>query len=379
MNFNAQIEIDLNKLKYNVEILKNTYNDYSVVIANIKNNFFGMGYSVIETLIKNGVNYLYVSTLQEALDIRKINTEVPILINYELSRDYIYDAIANNITITISNLNTLKDINELKLKDKLNIHLLIDNGSNKIGLKNREEVEEAQDIIANNKYLNLEGVYTEITTYGILDEDYYREMNIFLNCISALKEENVIIHLNEPIMYHKKHNLVNGIRFDLALLGIEENIDDSVLSNMKIKSIGKKYKDLAFPDIELSLVFAIKGKIININKAKKGDLIGKNFICKENMNLAILPIGHKDGITKAVGSVLINDKVCRIICDEIDYLIVEAPFDIVVGEEVYIISYDTDIYEIIGSLKTNRYYLMSILNSNLEREYINKEIGDCVL
>ena len=379
MNFNAQIEIDLNKLKYNIEILKNAYNDYSIVIANLKNNAFGMGGGIVDTLVKNGVNYLYVSTLQEALDIRKINTTVPILVNYEILDEYIYDAVANNITITISNLSNLEKINEFKLKDKLNIHLLIDNGSNKIGLKSKEEVEKARIIIENNKYLNLEGVYTELTTYGILDEDYYQEVNTFFKCISLLNDEGLIVHLNEPIMYHKKHNLVNGIRFDLALLGIEENIDDNVLSNMKIKSIERKYKDLAFPDIELNVIFAIKAKIINVNRARKGDLIGKSFICRENMNIAILPIGHKDGITKAIGNVLINGKISRIIADEVDYLVVEAPFDVVAGEEVDIISYDTDIYDIIGLLKTNRYYLMSVLNSNLERTYINKEVGDNVL
>ncbi|MDE6285116.1 MAG: alanine racemase, partial [Bacilli bacterium] len=112
MNFNAEIEIDLEKLKYNASTLKNTYSDYPYVFANVKNNAFGMGYGIINTLMQCGINYLYVSTLQEALDIRNRNQDIAILVNYEVPKEYIYDAIMNNITLTISSLEHLRAINE---------------------------------------------------------------------------------------------------------------------------------------------------------------------------------------------------------------------------------------------------------------------------
>jgi len=296
MNFNAEIEIDLNKLKYNVCTLKDTYDDYSYTFANLKNNCFGMGCGILETLIQNGINYVIVSTLSEALELRKINTQVPILVQSVLANDFVYDAILGNITISISDLENLRDIVSLKFKDVLKVHFLIDNGCNKVGLKSKEEVQEALDIIGQNEKIQLEGVYTELTTYGVLDNDYYHAFNHFLRCIEGIDEE-IIIHLNEPIMYHKKNKKVNGIRFDLSLLGIEENIDDGFISNRKIKMIEKKYDDLAFPDIDLLLIFTIKAKIIGLNKALKGTLVGRNFRAKENIDLAIIPLGHKDGIT----------------------------------------------------------------------------------
>jgi len=172
MNFNAEIEIDLNKLKYNVCTLKDTYDDYSYTFANLKNNCFGMGCGILETLIQNGINYVIVSTLSEALELRKINTQVPILVQSVLANDFVYDAILGNITISISDLENLRDIVSLKFKDVLKVHFLIDNGCNKVGLKSKEEVQEALDIIGQNEKIQLEGVYTELTTYGVLDNDF---------------------------------------------------------------------------------------------------------------------------------------------------------------------------------------------------------------
>lgn len=373
MDFEAQIDIDLNKLKYNLNTLKNAYSDYEFTLANIKNNAFGMGYGIINTLVSEGVNYLYVSTLKEALEIRKLNLEIPILVGNEINLEYIYDAISNNVTITISSLDNIKELSKLNIKDKLKIHILIDNGSNKIGLKNTHELEEAVDIINNNKNFVLEGIYTELTTLGILDEEYYNYFNRFIIIIKTIDLDNVIVHLNEPIMYHKKSKYINGIRYDLSLLGIEENIDDNLLANMKIKSIDKKYQDLEFPNIDLLLIFSIKAYITKITEALRGSLVGRNYIAKEDIRLAIIPIGHKDGITKAIGNVVINGVLCKAIADEIDYMIVEAPGTAKVNDEVIIIDEDRDIYDIIGSLKTNRFYLMSILNNNLLRNYINEE------
>ncbi len=378
MNFNAEIEIDLNKLKYNVCTLKDTYDDYSYTFANLKNNCFGMGCGILETLIQNGINYVIVSTLSEALELRKINTQVPILVQSVLANDFVYDAILGNITISISDLENLRDIVSLKFKDVLKVHFLIDNGCNKVGLKSKEEVQEALDIIGQNEKIQLEGVYTELTTYGVLDNDYYHAFNHFLRCIEGIDEE-IIIHLNEPIMYHKKNKKVNGIRFDLSLLGIEENIDDGFISNRKIKMIEKKYDDLAFPDIDLLLIFTIKAKIIGLNKALKGTLVGRNFRAKENIDLAIIPIGHKDGITKAIGSVLVNKKICPVISDDIDYMIIGVPDDTKLKDTVYVLNEEMDIYSLIGALRTNRFYLMSILNNTLVRNYINKEEKEDIL
>lgn len=372
MKFKTLLEIDLKKLYNNTKILVDSYNDYKYKFANLKDNAYGMGLEIVNALVKANINYVYVGSLKDALDIRKYNQEINILVNYFIDIEEIYDAINNNISITISSIKYLKKVNELKLKDDLKVQILIDNGSNKLGISSKKELKEIIEIINNNKHLLLEGFYSDLTSIGVEDEYYYHQVNNFYSLINEYLKEDLIVHLNEPLMYHKKLDYINGIRFDLALFGIEENINENIFTNWKIKNIEKKYGDLEFPNIDLKLIFSITSEVMQVGKVKKGELIGRKFIAKEDLDIATIPIGHKDGITKAIKYVGINGFKRDIIADEIDYIIVSGS-NINIFDKVYIVNEERDIYDFLTLLKTNRYYLMSVLNRNLTKIYINDE------
>ena len=372
MKFDTILEIDLYKLKNNVKLLCESYDDYKYKVANLKDNAYGMGFKIVKTLIQNGINYILVGPLKDAIDIRRFNNDINIIVGYYIDIEQIYDAISNNLIITIPSLEYLKKITELNIRDDLKLQLLIDNGSNKMGLKNKLEVKEAINLIDDSEHLILDGIYTDLTSVGIEDDFYYKQVNNFYKIINDCLDKNIIIHLNEPIMYHQKLEYINGIRFDLSLIGIEENIEDNFITNMKIKNIQKRYNDLQFPDIDLKLIFTITSEVMDIGKVKKGDLIGRNYIAKEDMDIAVIPIGHKDGITKAIKYVGINNYKRDIIVDDIDHLIVTGD-DVKIHDKVYIVNEERGIYDFLTLLKTNRYYLMSVLNRNLRKKYINGE------
>ncbi len=372
MKFNSILEIDLYKLKNNVKLLCESYSDYKYKVACLKDNAYGMGFNIVKTLIQNGINYILVGPLKDAIEIRRLNTDINIIVNYYIDLEEIYEAISNNLIITIPSLEYLKKVVELNIKDDLKIQLLIDNGSNKMGLKSKAEVKEALDLINNNKHILLDGIYTDLTSIGIEDDFYYKQVNNFYKTIYDCLDKDIIIHLNEPIMYHQKLEYINGIRFDLSLIGIEENIEDNFITNMRIKNIQKRYNDLQFPDIDLKLIFTITSEVMDIGKVKKGDLIGRNYVAKDDMGIAVIPIGHKDGITKAIKYVGINNYKRDIIADEVDHIIV-AGDNIKIHDKVYILNEERGIYDFLTLLKTNRYYLMSILNRNLRKNYINGE------
>lgn len=371
MKYETIMEIDLNKLKNNTKLLCKSYNDYKYKMVDLKDYGHGLGLKIADVLYKNGINYVIVGSLKEALEIRKFNTEVNILVNYFVTEDEIYDCINNNIAITIYNLDYLQILNNLELKDQIKLHILIDNGSNLLGINKKEEFKDSLDIINNNKYLVLEGIYTELTSSGVEDEYYYHQMNNFYKIIKDNLNDDVIIHLNEPVMYHKKLDYLNGIRFDLSILGIEENINDDFFTNLRIKNVEKKYNDLEFPDVDLELAFNITSEVMCIKKVKKGSLVGRNYVAKDDMFVAIIPIGHKDGITKAIKYVGIDNFKRNILSDEIDRLVVEVTEDVKEKDKVYILNEERGIYDFLTLLKTNRYYLMSVLNRNLTRVYIN--------
>ena len=346
MKFETLMEIDLNKLKSNTKFLCKSYSDYTYKIANLKDNAYGMGLSIVNTLVNNGINYILVGPIKDALEIRKYNNEVPVLVNYWVTEEEVFDAINNDITLTITSLEYLRSITCLDIKDDLKLQILIDNGSNKIGLKNNLELNEAVEIIRGTKHLKLVGIYTDLTTIGVEDEYYYQQINAFYQIIGNFLDSDIMIHLNEPIMYHKKLSYVNGIRFDLALIGIEENINDDWLTNMRIKNVEKRYGDLEFPNIDLQLIFTITSEVVSIGKVSKGDLVGRNYVARNDMIVAVVPIGHKDGITKAINYVGINNFKRNILADDIDHLIVEIDGGVQERDKVYIINEERGIYDL---------------------------------
>lgn len=376
MKYETKMEIDLKKLKNNTNLLCKSYSDYQYKFVDLMDNGHGLGLKIIDTMNQSGIDYCLVGSLKEALEIRNFNKKVSILLNCNITKEEIYDCINNNITITIFDVKTASMLLDLKLKDIVKVHIVIDNGSNLIGIRTKEELDEVISILSKAKNIKLEGIYTEITTLGVQDEFYYNQVDNFYQIISKYINDDLIIHVNEPVMYHHKLKYVNGIRFDLSILGIEENINDDFFSSMKVKNIEKKHGNLEFPNIDLQLIFNITSEVSSTRFVKKGCIIGKSYIAKSDMFVALVPIGHKDGITKAINYVGVNNYKRNILSDAINYIIIEVTEDVKPKDKVYILNEERGIYDFFTSLKTNRYYLMSILNRNLEKVYINEEIKD---
>ena len=373
MKYETILEIDLKKLKNNIKKLVKSYDDYKYKIVDLKDNAHGMGFGIVNTLVKYGINYLLVGSLKEALAIRKLNKEVGILASYYVTMDEIYDCINNNITITIYNKKYIDLLCNLELKDDLNVEILIDNGSNLQGVNKKSDLEYIINKINETKHIKLTGIYSDLTSFGIEDNFYYNEVNNFLKIVKSFVGNDLIIHLNEPIMYHSKIKYINGIRFDLSVLGIEENVNDDIFTKGRIKKIEKKYGALEFPNIDLELIFNITSEVMEVKKVTKGTLVGRSYVAKEDMYVCIIPIGHKDGITKSIKYVGINKFKREILSDDIDKLYVRIDENVFVKDRVYILNEERDIYDFLTNLHTNRYYLMSILNRNLTKKLINEE------
>lgn len=380
MKYETVLEIDLKKLKNNTKLLAKSYSDYKYKIVDLKDNAHGLGLKIINTMERYGINFCLVGSLKEALEIRKFNKNIPILASYYVTKDEVYDCINNDITITIFSKEYLDRLLNLKFKDNINVQILIDNGSNILGVNKKSDLEYIIKKFEETKNIKLTGLYTDLTSFGISDDYYYNQVNNFYKIIKPFINKDIMIHLNEPIMYHTKLKYVNGIRFDLSILGIEENIEDDFFTKVKIKNIEKKYGALEFPNIDLELIFNITSEVMEIKKVLKNTLVGRSFVAKEDMAVGVIPIGHKDGITKSIKFVGIDKYKREILADDIDKLFVRIDDDVKIKDKVYILNEERDVYDFLTNLHTNRYYLMSVLNRNLTKKYINdEEINDNLL
>ena len=121
-------KIDGKILENNVKEIKKKYNQYQYYFGVVKNNAYGHGMHIVKNLVKGGINYLAVSSLEEALQVRKYTRTTPILVLEPIDLEYIDDAINNNITLTVESLSYLKQVIALPLSYEVKIHLKLDTG-----------------------------------------------------------------------------------------------------------------------------------------------------------------------------------------------------------------------------------------------------------
>ena len=65
------LEVNLDNLASNINNILTIYPDYKYYFGVVKGNGYGHSEYIVNTLIDNGINYIAVSSLEEAINVRK--------------------------------------------------------------------------------------------------------------------------------------------------------------------------------------------------------------------------------------------------------------------------------------------------------------------
>lgn len=386
------MEVNIDNITSNVKNIIKKYNDYKYYIAMVKSNAYGHGMYIINDLIKSGINYFATSSLEEALNIRKYNKEIGILCVEKIELDSLDTAINNNITLTIHEIDYLKNIIK-KTNKKIKVHIKIDTGMNRLGVNNKDEFNEIVTLINNSKNILLEGLFTHFATPGINDKFFDIQVSNFKNITSDIDLSKIpMIHLSSSfiVLSHPKIDFANSIRIGTILYGFDispkrlsnspKNILRKIRNNYLIKKykISKTYDDV---NIELKPALKLKTNIIQIKHIKKGDKVGYGiqYEAKKDEVIATIPIGYDDGIgTNHINRyVVINNKKYPVI-GEISMCMMSILIDesVSINDEVTILGDGITIGQIARLNNTSMHNTLVNIGKNLPRVYIknNKKI-----
>lgn len=317
------IEINLDNIIKNVKTIIKKYPDYKYYIGMVKSNAYGHGMYVINEMVNNGINYLAVSNLEEALDIRRFNKDIPVLCVEPIELDSIDVAIKNNVTITIHDIDYFKKLNN-QIKKKIKVHIKIDTGMNRLGIKDKDEFNEIVKLIKENDNIYLEGLFTHFATPGVNDKFYDNQISRFKYITSDIDLSKIdIIHLSSSfiMLAHPKIEIANGVRCGTILFGYDiapkklNNSPKNILRKIRNSYLIKKYnisKTYENVDIDLKPAFKVITNVIQIKKIKKHEKVGYGILYEAQKDeiIATLPIGYDDGIgiNHENRHVLINNK-----------------------------------------------------------------------
>ena len=313
------VEINLDNIENNVKNIIKKYDNYKYYIGMIKANAYNHGYYIVDTLIKSGINYLAVSSLDEAIKIRDYNKKIPIVCTEIIDEDLIDIALKNDITLTIDNIDYLKTIKNKKCK----IHIKINSGMNRLGVNTKEEFNEIYNYIQKNKNVYLEGIYTHFATPGVNDIYYDKQISNFKNITSDIDLSKIdMVHLSSSfsLLSHPKIEFENSVRIGTIMFGYDISLDEYGNNfKDKVKKMRDNYlinknnisKVIRGVKIDLKPAFKLKTNVMEIREIKQGEILGYGTtIAQENMKIAVLPIGYDEGIGTNMQNryVLINGK-----------------------------------------------------------------------
>ena len=350
---NTYVQIDLQNIKENVQKIIKKYSNYKYYFGVVKADCYGHDdVKTVKAIIDGGCNYLCVATLEEALEIRKEIKDIPILCLGVILKDYIDVCKMKNITVTIPSLEYAKELKNENIEN-LKVHIKINTGMNRLGIKESEELKEVYKILE-KKNANIEGVYTHI--YEASDKQKY---DIKIEKLEELlenipKEKISIIHTSasEAMSNYNKIDDVNGCRLGIIMYGFTEN-----------------------KELDLKSTFSLKSQVIQINNLKPGETVGYNgkYIAKENEKIAVVSIGYADGILrKNTGrTVFINEKEYKIvgnIC--MDMLFVKVDDTVKLYDTVEILKDIEHIESVAKYLDTIPYEIMCSIGKRVPRKYI---------
>ena len=340
--------IYLDNIKYNVESIIKKYNNSKYYIGVVKADCYGHNSNgVVKSIIAGGCNYLAVSSLEEALIIRE-EYDIPILCLGIINSKYMSICEQNNIDITVTNLDYLNEIKDYNI----NIHIKIDTGMNRLGVKEKKEFNSIIKLIENSN-INLKGIYTHIFEASN-KEKIDKQIEIFKDITSDIdlsKIDMVHISQSDTLVNYPKIDFCNGCRLGILMYGLTDN------------------------DLNLKNTIELISEIIEIKRIKKDETVSYNGTYKANEDelIGIVSIGYADGVNRDLKGayIYINNKKYEIIGNIcMDMLMVKIDSSVKLNDKVYIYKDINHIKELSNYLNTIPYELICNISKRVDRKYI---------
>jgi len=350
-------EINLDALEHNVRTLYN-YHKKSL-IAVVKANAYGHGdIMVARHLEKMGIQMCAVATLDEAINLRENGITMDILCMGYVEAMDVPLAIEHNIILTLTSLDWVKRLKDYPVKNA-RVHLKIDTGMNRLGIKVRTQVFEALEI-ADSLDVNVEGIYTHFASSDDpKSPQTAKQYELFDSLLSSLHREFKWIHsANSGAVVNFPTPNCNAVRIGLSIYG---------------------YSDYA---VDLKPVMRLYASLLDIKSVTKGESVGygANYVAQKDELIGTIGIGYADGIHRDIqGS---HCSIGTVDCEYVgricmDLCMIRLDKEYPIGTLVEIIGDHTSAKYLAKKMETIVYELLPQLNGRIPRVYIqdNKEIA----
>lgn len=358
------LDVNLEAIEHNFKEISHLHPD-KTMIAVIKANGYGLGSTVIaEFLSELGVSFFAVATLDEAIELRMQGIRDKILVLGIINPEDINKAIQHRVAVTAPSLDWVKKAKAYvgdKYDKEVWIHIKVNNGFNRIGTNDVEELKQMITEIKDSEYFKYEGVFAHFSSADIDNNQTEVEYERFLNIVSQLEKPAFIHAQNTGGALRMKAQECTAMRIGLGLYGYYPSDFVKASTTVSLK-----------PSITL------KTKVIDEQFLQPGDCVGygQTYEAQEPTKIAVLPIGYADGFTRQMSgySVMAGDVMCEVVgrvC--MDITMIKVPENVQIGDTVTIISNNSTAENSLDNYSLHRnsitYESLCLLSKRIPRKY----------
>ncbi len=284
----AWVEVNLDNIEKNILLLKKYLKPGSKLFAVVKADAYGHGAVMIApVLLASGVDFLGVSSIDEGLQLREAKINAPILVLGAVPVWSFDWAATNNISVSVfseEHIQACKQTFE-KTKIKPKVHVKIDTGMNRIGVRPDKAVEFIKKIQACD-FIELEGIFTHFATAET--ESYaFEQYKKFNSVIEKIDTTGLLIHCcNTAAVICYKNFEYNMARVGVGIYGLQPDLTEGTVPPGLLPAM------------------SLRGRITNIHIASKGEGVSYShtFETQKPTKIATIPIGYADGVFRGLSN-----------------------------------------------------------------------------
>ena len=292
-------QINLDALKSNFEAIRERVEPSSRIMAIVKADAYGHGYErVVSELRNDGCDWFGVSNLEEALQVRAVCDDKPILILGYTPPEYASQLALNNISQTVFNLAYGHELSRYAVEEGVEvcIHIKVDTGMSRLGFQYQDNGLDCGSVDMIAEVCSLPNLYREgiFTHFASADEAEDGEVftrlqyELFLDIIERLRRLDIEFDFRHccnsaaTLLYPEMH--LDMVRVGIILFGL--------YPSEKIKSV-----------IQLQPVMTLKS-VISMIKTVRADTpvsYGRTYSTEhDGTKIATVPVGYADGYPRAL-------------------------------------------------------------------------------
>ena len=364
-------EISLENLRHNYEAIRKSLPAGCRFLGVVKADAYGHGALPVSRLLQQaGADYLAVSCLDEALELRRGGITMPILILGHTPYEYTGTLIEENITQTVTCLAKALEYSAEaeRLGRSLKIHIKLDTGMSRLGfLCAGDYFEEGVDNVIRScrlPGLNPEGVYTHFAVSdepGDTCEEYTRgQFKLFMDVIDAVKARG-------GVEFSIRHCANSG-----ATVSYPEMAMDMVRPGLLLYGYGDSSGKLGLLPC-MRLVTTVS--TIKFYESGTSVSYGRRYTTDRRTRMGVLAVGYADGLPRLIsnkcsfaakgGFAPQRGSICMDMC-MVD--LTELP-QVDVGSEVELFGPANSIYKLSDAAQTIPYELLCAVSKRVPRVY----------